>query len=126
MPLDDADLKLIWDMVDAGQRAVAYTTGLTEQQFLSDRMRRDAVERCVEIVGEAARGVSPAALAQIPEVEWTIIVGTRHILAHDYGIIDQGKMWRIATAHIPVMIGRLQGVVRANPPKDGPAAPTNS
>jgi uncharacterized protein with HEPN domain len=116
MPLDEADLKRIWDMLAAAEQVAAYTRGLSEADFLADRMRQHAVERCVEIIGEAARNVSRSARAQVPELAWNIIVGTRHILAHDYGTIDQTKIWSIASVHVPLMIATLAKVVQENPP----------
>ena len=123
MPLDEADLKLMWDMLDAAHRVVSHVRGFTEAKFLDDRKTQDAVERCVEIIGEAARNVSDAGRAQAQQVPWEVIVGTRHILAHDYGTIDQAKMWRIATTHVPALIDRLLPILRTSPP--GPESTKN-
>lgn len=101
MPLDEADLKLMWDMLDSARRVVSYVHGVNEAQFHRDTKTQDAVARCVEIIGEAARKVSDSGRSQVPEVPWEIIVGTRHILAHDYREVDQPKVWRIAPSTRP-------------------------
>jgi uncharacterized protein with HEPN domain len=123
MPLDEADLKLMWDMLDAARRVVSYVQGRSEAEYRQNRMLSDAVERCVEIVGEAARNVSESGRARLPAVPWSVVVGTRHIIAHDYGEIDPAKMWRIATIHVPALIGHLEAALNANPP--GPEAHKN-
>ena len=41
-------------------------------------MLRSAVERQIEIIGEAARKVSDSFQQQHPEIPWTGIVGQRH------------------------------------------------
>ncbi len=82
-------------------------------------MLRDAVERRVEIMGEAARGVSKSLQEAHPEIPWRKIMGTRHILAHEYGEVDQNIMWRIATQHIPEALDHLRKLVPPPPVGEG-------
>jgi uncharacterized protein with HEPN domain len=79
-------------------------------------MRRAAVERAIEIIGEAARNVSMDGRAELPAVAWRAIIATRHILAHDYGDVDIEKIWRIANEHVPVLLAEIQEVLREHPP----------
>jgi uncharacterized protein with HEPN domain len=48
-------------------------------------MRRRAVERETEIIGEAARHLSPSIQAGHPTIPWRRIVAQRNIIAHDNG-----------------------------------------
>ncbi|MEZ6235602.1 MAG: HepT-like ribonuclease domain-containing protein [Phycisphaerales bacterium] len=123
MRLDETDLKYLWDMLDAARRALSHVAGMTEEQYRRDRKTQDAVERTVEIVGEAARHVSEPARAQFPELRWGSIVAARHILAHEYDDVNQQVMWKIITIHLPVLTTTLAPVVEANPP--GPEAGEN-
>jgi uncharacterized protein with HEPN domain len=77
---------------------------------------RDAVERKVEIFGEAARRISRATQKAHPEIPWRKIMATRHILAHEYGDVNLNVMWRIATQHIPEALVRLRQIL---PPDNG-------
>jgi uncharacterized protein with HEPN domain len=45
---------LVADMIESGQKIMAYTDGLTFDQFVSDSKTIDAVIRNFEIIGEAA------------------------------------------------------------------------
>lgn len=83
-------------------------------------MRKDAVVRVIEVVGEAARRVSKEGQSSLPAIQWSAIIATRHIMAHEYDDVDYDQVWRIATLHIPVRIDRLEPVLRAHPP--GPEA----
>ncbi|MCC6321858.1 MAG: DUF86 domain-containing protein [Phycisphaerales bacterium] len=112
MPLDQADVKYLWDMLDAARRVVRYTHGFDEAAFRGDDKTQAAVERRVEVIGEAARRVSQTTRSTMPQLAWGAIVGTRHILAHEYGEIDQAQMWRIATVHVPA----LEPALRDHPP----------
>jgi uncharacterized protein with HEPN domain len=46
-------------MLDAARAAMQFTDKMQFEDFLADRMVRNAVERNLEIIGEAARCVSP-------------------------------------------------------------------
>ena len=54
---DDAYL---WDMLTAARAVETFVRGRTDADYLADLMLRSAVERQIEIIGEAARRVSPA------------------------------------------------------------------
>jgi uncharacterized protein with HEPN domain len=58
MQPDSEDMARLWDMLDAARAAVQFTDKLQFEDFLEDRMVRNAVERNLEIIGEAARCVS--------------------------------------------------------------------
>lgn len=120
MRLDPKDLKLLWDMQDAARAATSFVEGRTHEEYLQDLALRFAVERAVEIVGEAARRVSEEARATLPGVAWGAIVATRHILVHEYGELDHDAIWRIATRHLPELLRLLQTVLSSHPP--GPEA----
>lgn len=116
MPLEEADLKHLWDMLGAAERAVSFVEGLSEPSYMRDIKTQHATERAIEIIGEAARRVTAEARRQVPDVAWGAIVGVRHILAHEYGEVDREKIWRIATTHIPGLIRILRPLLDANPP----------
>ncbi|MBK9751787.1 MAG: DUF86 domain-containing protein [Chloroflexi bacterium] len=52
------DEELLAHMLDAAGRIQSYLTGITRDQFLQNRLRQDAaVIRCIQVIGEAARGI---------------------------------------------------------------------
>ncbi len=54
MQPDRQDMARLWDMLDAARAAVQFTQNRRFQDFLENRMLRNAVERNLEIIGEAA------------------------------------------------------------------------
>lgn len=58
MSLDKDDLAYVWDMLTAAKAVVSFVKGRTLDDYVSDLMLRSAVERQVEIIGEAARRIS--------------------------------------------------------------------
>jgi uncharacterized protein with HEPN domain len=102
-------------MLDAARRAVEFTRDVTLEDFLADEMRGMAVERTLEILGEAARRVSDGFRASHPEIPWRDLVGQRNVLAHDYGDIDQGRVWEAATQEAPQLVVLLEAILPPPP-----------
>ncbi len=118
MPLDQDDAALLWDMLVAGREALSFVAGRTWKQYAADRVLQRAMERQIEIIGEAARGISRAFQDDHPEIPWSGIIGQRHVLAHDYGDIVQERIWEIVTVHVPPLIERLRIILPDAPPGD--------
>lgn len=120
MPPDREDAASLHDMVRAGEIVVRYTSGKSFTDYENEEMLRDAVERRIEIIGEAARRVSSAFQNAHPEVPWRKIIATRHVIAHDYDEINHSVVWRIATSYVPEMIQLVKPLVPPNPPDPEP------
>jgi len=115
MPPERSDPAFLWDMLDAGRTIVNMTASVTFEQYLADRKLQLAVERAIEIIGEAARRVSESFKAAHPEIPWPPIIAQRHILAHEYGEIQQDRIWRVAKTHVPALITQLEPLVPGPP-----------
>lgn len=119
MPPDRDDRAYLWDMLTAAKAVVGFVQGRTLDEYVADLMLRSAVERQVEIIGEAARRVSKDFQGAHPEILWRPIQAQRHVLAHDYGEIKHDRLWRVAVEHVPALITLLEPLVPA-PPQTGP------
>ena len=111
MPADNGDPARLWDMLEAAREVERFTAGVSREQYLDERMRQRAVERALEIVGEAARLVSEPFKQSHAEIPWRSIVGLRNILAHEYGEVKQVRLWAVVTKDIPDLIKRLVPLV---------------
>ena len=108
---EERDHGYLWDMLDAARLIQEYTDGSPLDAYLADRKLQLAIERLVEIIGEAARRVSDDFKQTQPDVPWRGIVSQRHVLAHKYGEIEQERIWRVATEHVPALIAQLEPLV---------------
>lgn len=99
------------DMVDACQRVAHYIHGKTIDDYRTNDLLRSAVERQVEIIGEAARWVSKPFQDAHPHVPWRPIIAQRHILAHEYGEVEHDLVCRVATIHVPALRTQLDALV---------------
>ena len=68
-----------------------FTEGESYESFLENRMMQNAVMRSFEVVGEAARRVSPEFREAHPEVPWRLMGDFRNKLIHDYFGLDHGN-----------------------------------
>ncbi|MBN2132118.1 MAG: DUF86 domain-containing protein [Sedimentisphaerales bacterium] len=111
MPRERDDASLLWDMLDAAGKVRQFVAGKTFHDYSRDEVLQAAVERKVEIIGEAARAVSDGFQKDHPEIPWRAIIAQRHFLAHEYGEVRQEKLWRVATARIPELIDLLEKLI---------------
>ena len=88
-----------------------FVEGVLYADFRDNKLIRYAVERRLEVIGEAARHVSAAFRAEHPEIPWRQIIGLRNILAHEYGEILVDRIWLVAKESIPELVGSLDRLV---------------
>ena len=114
---NDAARDAAWllDMLAAARAVQAFVADRTFEQYEQELFLRSAVERQIEIIGEAARGLSDAFKAAHAEIPWRSIMAQRHRLAHEYGEIDDRLIWTVATVHVPALIIQLEPLV---PPQE--------
>jgi uncharacterized protein with HEPN domain len=122
MPNPRTDAGWLWDMLEASRAIQQFVASKTFADYESDLLLRSAVERQLEIIGEAARHISAELQAQHPEIPWRPIIAQRHVLAHDYGEVRHDLIWRVATVHIPELIAWLEPLVPP-PPGGGSDSP---
>jgi len=107
MPLE-RDAAHLWDMLEAAEQAVELSSDVDHDQLLNDVRTRYAVERALEIVGEAARRVSQGTKDAHPKIPWAGIVGLRNVLAHEYGEIDYRRLHTVLKDDVPDLVAELK------------------
>jgi len=108
MDPDERDAGYLLDMLEHARGVVRAVQGRTLEEYLHDADLRMAVERRVEIIGEAARRVSHPFQKAHPEIPWRKIVAQRNILAHQYGEIQADILWQVATVSVAELIALLE------------------
>ena len=106
---------MLWDMLRAAREVQTFTNDKTYEDYEKDLVLRRAVERSIQIIGEASAKVSKAFREAHPDVPWRPITAQRHILVHDYGEIDDEKIWRVATHYVPLLIEQIVPLVPEEP-----------
>lgn len=115
MQPSERDAGYLWDMLDSARTVKEFVAGLRFEEFQRDRKLQLAIERCVEIIGEASQSVSSEFKEMHPEIPWSRILSQRNVLAHEYGEIKQERMWLVATVHIPALIPQPEELIPPTP-----------
>jgi uncharacterized protein with HEPN domain len=116
MQPDERDAAYLWDMLLACDEIEAMLEGFDLAAFLHNRMLLRAIERDVELIGEAAERLSQALREANPGIPWRMIIGQRNILAHEYGRIDHELLYHTAIEDIPELASRVRSIL---PPLEG-------
>jgi uncharacterized protein with HEPN domain len=104
--------KYLYDIARAAQLALGFVAGKSLADYGADPMLRSAVERQLEIVGEALAQLSktdPAVASQIGEYQR--IIAFRNILIHGYAEIDHRIVWNVLELKLPIVLSQASGLL---------------
>src|SRR5580700_11112566 len=104
----------LWDVKDAGEEILEYTSGKTLADYLADRQLRRSVERCFTIMGEAMVRIRldfPADHAK--SVDATKVNGFRNHIVHRYDVVDDEEVWKIVEVSLTVLLAEVSRILEA-------------
>ena len=110
MPLNENDLSFLIDIVDCIFDINEFTSGIQFHIFEKDKMRKLAVERQLEVIGQAANKISNETQETLKNIPWGNIIGLRNKLAHDYGEILAERIWNISRTPIQNLLEELEKI----------------
>jgi len=110
MQLNEEDLSYLIDIVDCIIDINEFTKSIEYHQFEKDKMRKLAVERQLEVIGQAANKISIETQNKFENIPWKNIIGLRNKLAHDYGEILAERIWGISKNSIQELIKELENI----------------
>jgi len=100
------------DIVEAMQRTLEYTQGLSFDGFMEQRMAQDAVLRNLQVIGEAAKKLSGDLCARHANVPWRDMAGLRDRIVHDYFGIDHEVVWDVMQNDLPALLPLIAAILQ--------------
>ena len=110
MRLNENDLSFLIDIVDCIMDINEFTEGIEFPEFQREKMRKLAIERQLEIIGQAANKISKETQDIMENIPWSNIIGLRNKLAHDYGEILAERIWTISKDSIHKLLVELEKI----------------
>ncbi|MDX1946782.1 MAG: HepT-like ribonuclease domain-containing protein [Pirellulaceae bacterium] len=105
--------KLLDDIQQAVVRLQAFTSGVSQDNYLRSELLQSAVERQFEIAAEALNRLLKLAphLAQ-RVTEYRRIIDFRNLLSHGYDLIDPTIVWGVLEKDVPVLRREIEQLLR--------------
>ncbi len=108
--------KYLFDILECARFLEGFTSGRTLDEYARDRGFRSAVERELQIIGEAmmqlAR-IAPSVAEQIGEHRR--IIGFRHVLVHGYDSLDHELVWTLVQDKLTVLRAQVESLLPEDP-----------
>lgn len=108
------DRERVLDILEAIERIERYTIQ-GRATFAHDELIQNWVVHHLQIIGEAARALSPALTTAHPEVPWSQIIGMRNILVHHYFTIDVDVVWSAVEHDLPDLKKSMEAILTTFP-----------
>jgi uncharacterized protein with HEPN domain len=89
------------DIIENAERIAVYIADMDQAAFTRNGLVRDAVERCLERICEAAHRLGPRATEMIPDQPWGDIRGLGNRLRHAYDRISVDVVWYTVRDRLP-------------------------
>ena len=91
------------DIIENVHAVQRYTAGMDLTELEHDDKTRDAVERCLERITEAAAKLGDLAAVLMPDQPWQKIRAFGNRLRHEYDDIREDRLWDIVQHDLPTL-----------------------
>ncbi|MBO0140482.1 DUF86 domain-containing protein [Agrobacterium sp. Ap1] len=96
------------DIVENGRAILEYTSGMELADYRRNRLVKDASERYLSRVSEAAVKLGSIAEESFPVQDWRGIRAFGNVLRHDYPDLLDRMIWTMITDRLPSLIVELE------------------
>lgn len=91
------------DVIENATAIEQYVSGMDMADLRADPKTRDAVERCLERISEAASKLGDEATSLVPGQPWNEIRALGNRLRHEYDRVRVDRLWAIIVDDLPAL-----------------------
>lgn len=102
---------LLQDIVDELRFLAQATDGRDVEDSLTDPQLRRALERSLEIVGEATKALPAEVRVEHPDVPWSDMARTRDLLSHAYHRVEPAILWKTVVEDAVPLLPRVERIL---------------
>ncbi|CAN7205275.1 HepT-like ribonuclease domain-containing protein [Neorhizobium sp. LjRoot104] len=88
------------------------TAGKSFADYSGDPILKLGLERAVEIISEASRGIPDDLKTSRPEIPWPKIRGIGNVLRHEYHGLSDKIIWGVIVDEIPKLRLAIEAILR--------------
>ena len=103
----------IGDILESIEAIEEFSKDINKEELNSNRLKRNAIVREIEIIGEAVKNIPDNLKEKYPEIPWKKIAGLRDIIIHTYFNIDLDITWEIIKKDIPILEKQIR-IIKEN------------
>ena len=99
-------------MIDCCEFLLEFTGGKTVEDYKKDRAFRSAVERELQVIGEAIVQLDRACPEMSEKIsECRNIIGFRNVLVHGYDSLDPDTVWNVIEFKLERLLVQAKGLI---------------
>jgi len=95
------------DILEAAEK-ISVRAAKGRAAFDADEDTQIVLVHLIQVIGEAAAGLSDGFITQHPEVPWRQIIATRNRVVHGYFEVDLDILWDAAVIDVPELADRVR------------------
>jgi uncharacterized protein with HEPN domain len=89
-----------------------FLSGFDQNGFQNSKLHISAIERQLEIIGEAANAVSEGLRQKYPLVEWQPIRRFRNVIVHEYFGVSVQILWGVVHRELPILKSQVELILQ--------------
>jgi uncharacterized protein with HEPN domain len=100
------------DIIEYIEKTEKFVKDMKEyKEFFNDDKTCNAVIRCIEVIGEAAKNIPLEIRNKYPDISWREIAGMRDKVIHSYFTVDYETVWLTVKEDLPKLKPKIKKIL---------------